>query len=150
MPLNDPYEPQPFRPSADYKPEAPPTIVYTTEIRERGTSAAWWVGGLVAVVAILSATFLVTRNPNTDQQVAAAAAQSRLQAAVESSQSTLTDTQDAVRQAAQSAAISGAAANHAAVAADQAGQGAASANDAAVNASARVSAPAEVADSAAQ
>jgi hypothetical protein len=114
---------------------AEPEIIYT-EVRDAGSSAAWWVGGLVAIVAILAVVFLVSHNPNTDAQVANAVEQGRLQGALESSQSTLSETQDAARRAAQSAAASATmAANNTAVAADSAQRAAQSANDAASNAS---------------
>ena len=86
MPAKDSFESRPFRPSADRLPQPEPTIVYTTEVREPGTVAAWWVGGLVVIVAILAATFVVTRTPNADQQVAQAAAQQPLQGALDSPQ----------------------------------------------------------------
>lgn len=84
MPAKDSFESRPFKPSADRPAEPEPTIVYTTEIQEPATVAAWWVGGLVTIVAILAATFVVTRHPDTDQQIANAVAQQRLQGALES------------------------------------------------------------------
>jgi hypothetical protein len=146
MPATNAFEERPFRPSADRPADPEPIIVYTTEVQDSGTAAAWWVGGLVTIVAILAVTFLVTRNPNSDQQVANAVAQGRLQGALESTQSTLNDTQQAARQAAQSAADSATLATGATVtaaadadrSAHQAALSAQSANDAAVDASAHV------------
>ena len=77
--------------------DADPTTVRVTEVKE--SSAAWWVGGLVAIVAILAVVFLVTRNPNADAEVANAVEQGRLQGALESTQTTLGSTQDAARMA---------------------------------------------------
>jgi hypothetical protein len=115
-----------------------PEVIYT-EVRDTGSTAAWWVGGLVAIVAIIAVVFLVSRNPNSDAQVANAVEQGRLQGALESSQSTLSQTQDAARQAAQSAASSATlAAGNTAVAADSAKRAAQSADAAATNASAVV------------
>jgi hypothetical protein len=132
---SDPLSAQPV--GAD---SAEPEIIYT-EVRDTGSAAAWWVGGIVAVVAILAVVFLVTRNPNSDAQIANAVEQGRLQGALESSQSALAQTQDAAKQAAQSAAVSAnVAANNTAVAADsakRAADSAASATDAATNASGR-------------
>jgi hypothetical protein len=140
-PSRHPIESQTVRPNA-----TEPEIIYT-EVHDTGSTAGWWVGGMVAVVAILAVVFLVTRNPNTDSQVANAVEQGRLQGALESSQSSLAETQDAARQAAQSAAASATvAAGNTAVAADSAKRAAQSANDAASNASAVVAdAPAPVA-----
>ena len=84
MSAMDSFESRPFKPSADRPSQPEPTIVYTTEIREPGTVAAWWVSGLVLIVAILAGAFIVTRNPDTDKQVIQASAQRRLQGAVES------------------------------------------------------------------
>jgi hypothetical protein len=136
MTVSDP----PSRRATDADPAATaePEIIYT-EVRDAGSAAAWWVGGAVAIVAILAVVFLVTRNPNNDAQIANAVEQGRLQGALESSQSTLSETQDAARQAAQSAAASATvAAGNTAVAADSARRAAQSASDAAVNASATV------------
>jgi hypothetical protein len=138
MTVSDPPSRRPIKSETERPNATEPEIIYT-EVHDAGSAAAWWVGGMVAVVAILAVVFLVTRNPNTDAQVANAVEQGRLQGALESSQSTLSETQDAARQAAQSAAASATlAAGNTAVAADSAKRAAQSANDAASNASATV------------
>jgi hypothetical protein len=128
-PPRRPIETQTVRPNA-----AQPEIIYT-EVHDAGSAAAWWVGGMVAVVAILAVVFLVARNPNTDAQVANAVEQGRLQGALEASQSSMAETQNAARQAAASANV---AASNTAIAADSAKQAAQSAGDATSNASATV------------
>jgi len=79
--------------------EAGPT---TTEVRRSegrtgGNSAAWWVAGLVAVVAIIAIAFMVTQpNPNaalTDAQIAASAQQAQAQAAADAAQQSLANAQ---------------------------------------------------------
>ena len=82
---------------------AEPTVVHTTEVRE--SNAAWWIGALVAIVAILAVVFLVTRSPATDDvDLTSAIEQGRAQGALEATQSSLSDAQAAASRAAEEAA----------------------------------------------
>jgi hypothetical protein len=82
---------------------AEPTVVHTTEVRE--SNAAWWIGALVAIVAILAVVFLVTRSPATsDTDVTNALEQGRAQGALEATQQGLSDAQAAASRAADQAA----------------------------------------------
>lgn len=81
----------------------PRTVIHTTEVRE--SSAAWWIGALVAIVAILAVVFLVTRSPDTgDNDVASALEAGRAQGALEATQSSLNEAQEAASRAADRAA----------------------------------------------
>jgi hypothetical protein len=80
-----------------------PTVVHTTEVRE--SNAAWWIGALVAIVAILAVVFLVTRSPATDDaDISSALEQGRAQGALEATQQGLSDAQAAASRAADDAA----------------------------------------------
>lgn len=86
----------------------PDPAVVTSEVRE--SSAGWWLGALVAIVAILAVVFLVTREPSAspDAEIARAIDASRTEAALanaqmSASQATLS-AQDAAIRAAQDAA----------------------------------------------
>jgi hypothetical protein len=82
---------------------AEPTVVHTTEVRE--SNAAWWIGALVAIVAILAVVFLVTRSPATDDaDISSALEQGRAQGALEATQQGLSDAQAAASRAADDAA----------------------------------------------
>jgi hypothetical protein len=82
---------------------AEPTVVHTTEVRE--SNAAWWIGALVAIVAILAVVFLVTRSPATDNtDISSALEQGRAQGALEATQQGLSDAQAAAARAADQAA----------------------------------------------
>jgi hypothetical protein len=81
---------------------AEPTVVHTTEVRE--SNAAWWIGALVAIVAILAVVFLVTRSPATDDaDISSALEQGRAQGALEATQQGLSDAQAAASRAADDA-----------------------------------------------
>src|SRR4051794_31042555 len=88
----------------NYAPAEPDrVVVHATETKE--SSAAWWIGALVAIVAILAVVFLVTRSPSTDDAaVANAVEQGRLQGALEGAQTNLSVAQDSASLAAQRAA----------------------------------------------
>jgi hypothetical protein len=103
------------------------SVVHTTEVRE--SSAAWWIGALVAIVAILAVVFLVTRAPSTsDDALTTAAEQGRLQGALETTQSNLGAAQQSADLAAQRAAdATQRAADAAAAASNRAADAAASA-----------------------
>ena len=82
---------------------AEPTVVHTTEVRE--SNAAWWIGALVAIVAILAVVFLVTRPAATDNaDITNALEQGRAQGALEATQQGLSDAQAAAARAADQAA----------------------------------------------
>lgn len=104
MTVNDPGTPHSTEIKHTYGAEPERTVVHhTTEVRE--SNAAWWIGALVAIVAILAVVFLVTRSPaDTSDDVAAALEQGRLQGALESTQSNLSAAQDSAARATQNAA----------------------------------------------
>lgn len=91
-------------PASDNARAAPqPTVIHTTEVRESNT--AWWIGALVAIVAILAVVFLVTRTPaSTSADLANAVEQGRAQGALEATQASLNDAQAAASRAADQAA----------------------------------------------
>ena len=96
-----------------------PTIIHTTEVRE--STAGWWIGAIVAVIAILAVVYLVTRQPSpTQADLSNAAEQGRLTGALEATQSNASN--DSAAQAAANAAQINAsqAAQRAADAADRA------------------------------
>jgi hypothetical protein len=83
----------------------------TTEVRRNVGSnrTAWWVIGLVAVVAIAATAFVVTRpsGPDTNSQaIAAATAQGASQAAAQDAQSAAALAQSNAQSATQAAQIS--------------------------------------------
>lgn len=130
MTVNDP-GPRMTKVRHTYGAAPDPTIIHTTEVRE--SSAAWWVGALVAIVAILAVVFLVTRPPATSEaDIAKAMEQSRLQGALESSQSSLNSAQASATLATERAA------DASAKAAEDARAATARAADAAATATARV------------
>lgn len=131
MTVNDPGTPHTTEVKRTYGAEPEKTVVHTTEVRE--SSAAWWIGALVAIVAILAVVFLVTRSPNDDQAaIADAMEQGRLVGALESTQSSLSSAQDAAARASQQAAEA------TARAAEEARAATAAATEAAANATERV------------
>lgn len=80
----------------------PRTVIHTTEVRE--SSAAWWIGALVAIVAILAVVFLVTRSPdNANDDVSTALQLGHTQGALEATQSSLNEAQEAASRAAERA-----------------------------------------------
>jgi hypothetical protein len=109
MTVNDPGTPHTTEVKRTYGAEPERTVVHTTEVRE--SSAAWWIGALVAIVAILAVVFLVTRGPaDTSDDIAAAMEQGRLVGALESTQQNLSSAQDAAARASSDAAAATAAA----------------------------------------
>jgi hypothetical protein len=136
MTINDPGTPHTTEVKRTYGAEPERTVVHTTEVRE--SSSAWWIGALVAIVAILAVVYLVTRGPAEDpNSVATALEQGRLQGALESTQSTLSSAQDQAARASQQAADATAAA--ASRAADEARAATQAASDAAARAAERTS-----------
>jgi hypothetical protein len=135
MTVNDPGAPHTTEVKRTYGVEPEHTVVHTTEVRE--SSAAWWIGALVAIVAILAVVFLVTRGPaDTSDDVATALEQGRLVGALESTQSSLSSAQDAAARATSDAAA--ATANASANAAEAARAASERAADAAASAADRV------------
>lgn len=112
-----------------------PAVVHTTEVRE-SSSAGWWLGALVAIVAILAVVFLVTRDPSTsaEDQIARAVEQTRTETALANVQNSVNEASLAAQQAADRTAM--AASQAAADARAQAERAARSAGDAAQNAAA--------------
>lgn len=83
-----------------------PRVVHhhTTEVREdTGSSAAWWIGALVAIVAILAVVFMVTREPDNTAELQNAMEQGRLVGSLESVGSGLSSAQQAAEDAARRA-----------------------------------------------
>lgn len=133
-------------------PDGPPTV---TEIRReevRENRAAWWVAGIVAVVAILSVVYLVSNSgaQPTQDQLTAASEQGRAQGMLEGSTAATSNAVSAINTASASAqreaamaadrarAASESAADAASRAADNASSAAASAADSATDASADI------------
>ena len=129
MTVNDPGPPHVTEVRHTYGAAPEPTTIHTTEVRE--SSAAWWIGALVAIVAILAVVFLVTRAPMTsDDRIADAVEQGRLQGALESTQSSLSAAQESANTAAQRAADATAkAADETLAATDRAAEAAAAATE---------------------
>ncbi|MFO1012145.1 MAG: hypothetical protein U1E50_00095 [Caulobacteraceae bacterium] len=126
-------------------PEGPPSV---TEIRReevRENRAAWWVAGLVAVVAILAVVYLVSNSNTapTQDQITAAAEQGRAQGLIEGSTAATNNAVNSINTASASAQ------REAAIAADRARAASDSAADAASRAADNASsAAASAADSA--
>ena len=130
MTVNDPGTPRTTEVKQTYGGASPdPTIIHTTEVRE--SNAAWWIGALVAIVAILAVVYLVTRPPATNpDDLATALEQGRMQGALESTQANLSAAQESANLAAQRAADATArAADSAALATERATEAAASASE---------------------
>ena len=104
-------------PVSDIEPETTevqttydPATRTTTEVRRtevRSNAAAWWIAGIVAVVAIIAVVFMVTQpapnsQPTTDQ-LTAAADQGRAQAAADSATAALSQAQTQAQSAQQNA-----------------------------------------------
>jgi len=86
--------------------EIEPVVVHTTEVREND-SAVWWIGGLVAVAAIVAIVFFVTRQPQaTPTDLINATEQGRLTGQLEASQSVGSSAQSAAESAADRAQAS--------------------------------------------
>ncbi len=135
MTVNEPGAPHTTEVKRTYGAEPERTVVHTTEVRE--SSAAWWIGALVAIVAILAVVYLVTRSPTDENaQVAEALEQGRLVGALESTQSSLASAQDQAIRSSQQAAD--ATANAAASAASEARAASERAADAAARATERL------------
>ncbi|HZK99529.1 MAG TPA: hypothetical protein VFC47_06485 [Caulobacteraceae bacterium] len=92
MDYTDPDTPRTIEVHTEYDPvRGTTTQVRRTDIRSN--AAAWWVAGLVTVVAIIAIAFMVTRptvSTAGDQAIAAAADQGRAQGAAESAQNAAT------------------------------------------------------------
>ena len=128
MTVNDPGTPRTTEVKQTYGATPDPTIIHTTEVRE--SNAAWWIGALVAIVAILAVVYLVTRAPTTSQDdLATALEQGRMQGALESTQANLSAAQESANLAAQRAAdATTRAADSAAIATQRAADAAAAAS----------------------
>lgn len=129
MTVNDPGTPRTTEVKQTYGATPDPTIIHTTEVRE--SNAAWWIGALVAIVAILAVVYLVTRPPATSQDdINTALEQGRMQGALESTQANLSAAQESANLAAQRAADATArAAESATLATERAADAAAAASE---------------------
>ena len=129
MTVNDPGTPRTTEVKQTYGGAPDPTIIHTTEVRE--SNAAWWIGALVAIVAILAVVYLVTRAPTTSEDdLATALEQGRMQGALESTQANLSAAQESANLAAQRAAdATTRAADSAAIATQRAADAAAAATE---------------------
>lgn len=86
--------------------EVEPVVVHTTEVREND-SAIWWIGGIVAIAAIVAIVFFVTRQPGaTSTDLINATEQGRLTGQLEASQSVGSSAQSAAESAADRAQAS--------------------------------------------
>lgn len=86
-------------------PQVPPTE-RVIEVRREGNTAGWLVAGVVAVVAVVAVTFMLTSRPNdlTQDQLVQAQEQGRAAGVIEGAQSTVAASAQQAQLAAESAA----------------------------------------------
>ena len=106
MSIEDPNVPHTTEVRTTYGATGPATtVVRRTEVKSN--TAAWWVAGAVAVVAIAGVAYMVTNQPAApnDQALTAAAEQGRAQGQIEGAQATAATAQINAQAAGQSAQI---------------------------------------------
>ncbi|MEI7932589.1 MAG: hypothetical protein WCI21_05990 [Alphaproteobacteria bacterium] len=89
--------------------EIEPVVVHTTEVHETfrdNDTAAWWIGGIVAIAAIVAIVFLISRPAATSSDLVNASEQGRLAGQLEASQSVGSGSADAAQSAADRAEAS--------------------------------------------